>query len=66
MYLGISLMFLFTAPALDSWWALIPTALVILLLVFRIGNEEEVLSRDLAGYREYMQRTRYRLLPGLW
>jgi protein-S-isoprenylcysteine O-methyltransferase Ste14 len=66
LYLSIALMFLFTPPALGSWWALIPAALIILLLVFRIGNEEAVLHRDLPGYKAYRQRTRYRLFPGLW
>jgi protein-S-isoprenylcysteine O-methyltransferase Ste14 len=32
----------------------------------RILNEEQVLERDLPGYREYKQKTKYRLLPGLW
>jgi protein-S-isoprenylcysteine O-methyltransferase Ste14 len=65
MYLAISLMMIFTPLALGSVWALIPFALANVLLVARIRNEEEVLSRDLPGYREYMDRTRYRLMPGI-
>jgi hypothetical protein len=25
-----------------------------------------VLERDLPGYRQYRQRVRYRLIPGIW
>ena len=32
----------------------------------RIRNEEEVLSRDLPGYPEYMQKVRWRLIPFVW
>ena len=47
-------------------WAILPTAFIIPILVARIRNEERVLERDLKGYRDYLQRTRYRLLPGIW
>jgi protein-S-isoprenylcysteine O-methyltransferase Ste14 len=35
-------------------------------LVFRIRDEETMLSQELAGYREYAHQVRYRLLPYLW
>ena len=66
MYLGAGLMFLFTPLALGSYWTLIPSILMIFVLVPRIYNEEKVLERDLDGYREYMQKVRYRLIPGIW
>ncbi len=66
MYLGMSLMFLFTPLALGSYWAMIPAVLIIPILVARIRNEEKVLKRGLKGYQEYMQKTKYRLIPGLW
>jgi protein-S-isoprenylcysteine O-methyltransferase Ste14 len=66
MYLGVALMFLFTPLALGSYWTLIPSILMIFVLVPRIFNEEKVLQRDLDGYREYMQKVRYRLIPGIW
>jgi len=66
MYLGVALMFLFTPLALGSYWALIPSVLMICALVPRIFNEEKVLERDLEGYREYMQNIKYRLIPGVW
>jgi len=66
MYLGVVLMYLASPLALGSYWALLPSVGIIPILVVRIVNEEKVLERDLAGYREYEQKTRYRMLPGVW
>jgi protein-S-isoprenylcysteine O-methyltransferase Ste14 len=66
MYAGASLAILATPLALGSWWALACAGLVVALIVARLLDEERVLAHDLLGYREYCQRTRYRLLPGLW
>jgi protein-S-isoprenylcysteine O-methyltransferase Ste14 len=66
MYLGAMLMYLASPLALGSYWALLPALLIIPILVARIANEEKVLERDLNGYREYKQKIRYRLLPGIW
>jgi protein-S-isoprenylcysteine O-methyltransferase Ste14 len=32
----------------------------------RIITEEEVLLKELKGYDEYVKKTRYRLVPGIW
>jgi protein-S-isoprenylcysteine O-methyltransferase Ste14 len=66
MYLGVIVMYVFTPLALGSYWAIIPAPLIIPILVIRILNEEELLLRELKGYGEYMQHTRYRLIPGVW
>lgn len=66
MYLGLLIMELFTPLALGSYWAILPFLLFIPLIIFRINNEEEVLLRDLHGYKEYCQKTRDRLIPFLW
>ncbi len=66
MYLGSILLYVFTPLALGSYWAMIPAVLIIPFLVARILNEESVLARELSGYPEYMQKTRYRLVPGIW
>lgn len=66
MYIGFIIMFLPTSVALGSYWGLIPLAIMPLALVLRILNEEKVLCRDLPGYKEYCQRTKYRLIPFLW
>jgi protein-S-isoprenylcysteine O-methyltransferase Ste14 len=66
MYLGVSLMYLASPLALGSYWALLPALLIVPILIARITHEEEVLERELVGYREYQRSTRYRLLPGVW
>ena len=37
-----------------------------LAIGLRIRDEEELLTRELSGYREYTEQVRYRLLPYLW
>ncbi|MCK4818184.1 isoprenylcysteine carboxylmethyltransferase family protein [bacterium] len=66
MYLGVLIMFLPTPIALGSYWALIPFAVLPVSLVLRILNEEKVLSDNLQGYKEYCQKTRFRLIPFIW
>jgi protein-S-isoprenylcysteine O-methyltransferase Ste14 len=66
MYLGSSSMYVFTPIALGSWWAVIPALLILPVIVMRIRNEEKVLAKDLPGYSEYLQKVKYRLIPGVW
>jgi protein-S-isoprenylcysteine O-methyltransferase Ste14 len=66
MYLGGVISILFTPLALGSYWALPAFALIIPVIVLRLLNEENILRRELAGYPEYCQRTRSRLIPLVW
>jgi len=66
MYLGASVMFLFTPLALGSYWALPGFLLLIPIIVLRLLNEEKVLRQELTGYTEYCLSTRFRLVPCLW
>ncbi|HEX7576119.1 MAG TPA: isoprenylcysteine carboxylmethyltransferase family protein, partial [Candidatus Methanoperedens sp.] len=66
MYLGVLVMYLFTPLALGSYWAILLFLPLIPLLVSRLLNEEEVLARELPGYQEYCQKTRYHLIPFIW
>jgi protein-S-isoprenylcysteine O-methyltransferase Ste14 len=52
--------------ALGSLWALIPAVMLRPLLVVRTVLEDRTLQNELPGYREYTQRVRYRLIPGVW
>ena len=36
------------------------------IIVKRIKNEEIVLERDLKGYKSYMKKVKYRLIPYIW
>ncbi len=51
---------------LGSTWALVPGVLTSLLVIVRTALEDQTLQAELPGYAEYSQRTRYRLLPGVW
>ena len=66
MYLGMILLMISTPLALGSFWAFIPSFALIPMLAARAKNEEELLMNDLPGYREYTQKTRSRLFPGIW
>jgi protein-S-isoprenylcysteine O-methyltransferase Ste14 len=66
MYLGVLVMYLFTPLALGSYWAIIFFLPLIPLLVSRLLNEEEMLLRELPGYKEYCQKTRYHLIPFIY
>jgi protein-S-isoprenylcysteine O-methyltransferase Ste14 len=51
---------------LGSWYALIPTAVVMILFVIRTALEDRTLRLELPGYEEYAQKTKYRLVPKVW
>ena len=65
-YLGAVLGALATPLMLDSVWTFIPAGLVALLFVVRTHFEDHTLRRELEGYEQYAQRTRFRLVPGVW
>ena len=60
------LLFLSMPLVLNSVWSFALMLLYIPIIVKRISNEEKVLEKDLAGYTEYKQRVRYRLIPYIW
>lgn len=66
MYLGNLIMFLAMPIALGSYVGIVPMLSIIPGIVLRIKNEEEVLLRELEGYREYCKKTKYRLIPFVW
>lgn len=63
MYSGALVMLVGTPLALGSWWGLLLFIPMAVVIVWRLLDEEAFLSRSLAGYREYGQKVRYRLLP---
>lgn len=66
MYFATLLLFLSMPLVLNSVWSFVIMLLYIPVIVKRIHNEEVVLKQGLAGYSEYMQRVRYRLIPFVW
>ena len=66
MYSATLLLFLAMPMVLNSLWSFVLMLLYIPVIVKRIRNEEQVLEKDLAGYTDYKQRVRYRLIPFIW
>jgi len=66
MYASGLLMLLGTPLALGSYWGLVPVAAMSPFLIWRLFDEERLLRDQLAGYREYQQKVRHRLLPWIW
>ena len=61
------LVLIFAVPvALGSRWALIPAAMLCVLLVIRTAIEDRTLHEELPGYPDYAAKTRYRLVPAVW
>ncbi|WP_345991733.1 isoprenylcysteine carboxylmethyltransferase family protein [Sulfurimonas sp. HSL-1716] len=52
--------------AFSSVWILIPAMAALIITVIRTALEDRTLHEELPGYREYVQRVRYRLLPWVY
>ena len=66
MYASAVPLFLATPLALGSWWGLVPAALLLAMLVWRLLDEERYLAGNLPGYTDYQRQVRTRLVPGIW
>jgi protein-S-isoprenylcysteine O-methyltransferase Ste14 len=66
MYAGAILALIGMPLALASWWGLSATAFTTGVVVWRLLDEERFLRRELQGYAAYVERVRWRLLPGAW
>ena len=66
MYAGGLILMVGIPVALGSYWGLLILIVGLLVLIFRILDEEKMLNQELAGYSEYAQQVRYRLMPYVW
>jgi protein-S-isoprenylcysteine O-methyltransferase Ste14 len=66
MYFGALLTDCFIPLALGSWWALLPVAVKVPVIMLRVLDEEELLRANLSGYVEYCQKVLRRLIPLVW
>jgi len=66
MYMGASLLLIFTPLALGSWVAFPFPLLLIVTIAFRAIEEEKFLVTNLNGYSDYRQKVRYRIIPYVW
>lgn len=66
MYAVTILLFLMIPLVLGSWYALIAFAFYPAVIVVRLTDEEELLTKELPGYAEYKQKVKYRIIPFIW
>jgi len=66
MYVGVIFAIICIPLSLGSYYALILSALNIILFILRTALEDKTLREELPGYNEYAQKVRYRLFPGIW
>jgi len=66
MYVGVIICFLAVPLVLRSLWALIVGGVIVALFILRTALEDRALQQGLPGYVDYVQRVRWRLIPGLW
>lgn len=66
MYSATVIMFLSMPLVLGSILSFFIMLIYIPIIVRRILDEETALAEELAGYREYMSRVKYRLVPLVW
>ena len=66
MYAVTVLLFLAMPLVLGSWVSFAVFLVYPLLIAARIRHEEALLARELAGYAEYMQKVRWRMIPFVW
>ncbi len=65
-YLGAVLVTIATPYILGSQWAVFVAPVVVVVIILRTWLEDRTLLAELGGYREYAQRVKYRLVPGIW
>lgn len=66
MYFATIFLFLSMPLILGSWISFIIFLIYPFVIVKRINNEEEVLEKDLKGYKDYKKKVKYRLIPFIW
>lgn len=66
MYSGVTAYTIGMPLALGSYWGLFASVLVVLIIVWRLFDEEDVLVSGLPAYREYCATVRWRLVPGIF
>lgn len=66
MYMATTLLFITMPLVLGSLISFLIMLLYLPLIAKRIRNEETVLEEGLAGYTEYKQRVKYRMIPFIW
>ena len=66
MYSATIILFLTMPLVLGSLIAFLVFLPYPIMIIKRLKNEEQVLSKELTGYTEYQKKVRYRLIPYIW
>lgn len=66
MYAVTVVLFLMIPLILGSWYSFIVFLHYPVIIIIRLRGEEKLLERELAGYTEYKNKVRYRLIPFIW
>lgn len=66
MYAVTILLFFMIPLILGSWYALIAFAFYPAIIIVRLKDEEDLLTRELPGYTEYKQKVKHRIIPFIW
>ncbi|MCD4657389.1 MAG: isoprenylcysteine carboxylmethyltransferase family protein [Planctomycetes bacterium] len=65
-YVAGILMFVSTPFALSTLWGLIPGGVLVIALIIRTVLEDRMLRKELKGYEEFTNKTKFRLIPKIW
>ncbi len=65
-YAGMIVFEFAMSALLGSWWAVLAGAVSAGLFVLRTALEDRTLQAELPGYKEYAQKVKARLIPGVW
>ena len=65
-YAGLILQALGVPILLGSLWALIPGITAAVCMIIGTSLEDRMLQAELPGYQDYVQKVRFRLVPGIW
>jgi protein-S-isoprenylcysteine O-methyltransferase Ste14 len=66
MYMATIFLFLSMPLILGSWYAFLIFLAYPAVIVVRLKDEEELLTKELAGYEDYKRKVKYRLIPFIW
>jgi protein-S-isoprenylcysteine O-methyltransferase Ste14 len=66
MYSGMLVQTLAIPLVLGSWWTFLPVAGIFTAVFWRTALEDRTLQAELPGYAEFANRTRYKIVPGIW
>ena len=66
MYAVTILLFMMIPLVLGSWYALIAFAFYPAIVIVRLKNEEDLLTKELPGYAQYKQKVKCRIIPYIW